>query len=48
MPHKVDFITFALNYSLMKKLTLLFLVFILKLAPAKAQWVTIPDSNFVT
>ncbi|MFZ4612815.1 MAG: hypothetical protein ACOYNH_03950, partial [Bacteroidia bacterium] len=32
----------------MKKLTLLFLVLILKFAPAKAQWVTIPDANFVT
>jgi hypothetical protein len=32
----------------MKKLILLFLVLVLKLAPAKAQWVTIPDSNFVT
>lgn len=32
----------------MKKLILLFLVLILKFAPAKAQWVTIPDANFVT
>jgi len=32
----------------MKKLILLFLVLVLKFAPAKAQWVTIPDSNFVT
>jgi uncharacterized repeat protein (TIGR01451 family) len=32
----------------MKKLTLLFLVLVLKFAPAKAQWVTIPDANFVT
>jgi len=32
----------------MKKLTLLFLVLVLKFAPAKAQWVTIPDPNFVT
>jgi uncharacterized repeat protein (TIGR01451 family) len=32
----------------MKKLTLLFLVLFLKFAPAKAQWVTIPDANFVT
>jgi len=31
----------------MKKLILLFLVLILKFAPAKAQWVTIPDANFV-
>jgi uncharacterized repeat protein (TIGR01451 family) len=32
----------------MKKLTLLFLVLVLKFAPANAQWVTIPDPNFVT
>jgi hypothetical protein len=32
----------------MKKLILLFLVLVLKFAPAKAQWVTIPDPNFVT
>jgi hypothetical protein len=32
----------------MKKLILLFLVLVLKFAPAKAQWVTIPDANFVT
>jgi uncharacterized repeat protein (TIGR01451 family) len=32
----------------MKKLILLFLVLVLKFVPAKAQWVTIPDSNFVT
>ena len=32
----------------MKKLTLLFLVIVLKFAPAKAQWVTIPDANFVS
>ena len=32
----------------MKKLILLFLVLVLKFAPAKAQWVTIPDLNFVT
>jgi uncharacterized repeat protein (TIGR01451 family) len=31
----------------MKKLILIFLVLVLKFAPAKAQWVTIPDSNFV-
>jgi Leucine-rich repeat (LRR) protein len=31
----------------MKKLILLFLLLVLKFAPAKAQWVTIPDSNFV-
>jgi uncharacterized repeat protein (TIGR01451 family) len=31
----------------MKKLILLFLVLFLKFAPAKAQWVTIPDPNFV-
>jgi uncharacterized repeat protein (TIGR01451 family) len=37
-----------LNPFFMKKLILLFLVLILKFAPAKAQWVTIPDSNFVT
>jgi Leucine-rich repeat (LRR) protein len=32
----------------MKKLILLFLVLALKFIPAKAQWVTIPDANFVT
>jgi uncharacterized repeat protein (TIGR01451 family) len=32
----------------MKKLVLLFFVLFLKFAPAKAQWVTIPDPNFVT
>jgi uncharacterized repeat protein (TIGR01451 family) len=32
----------------MKKLILLLLVFVLKFAPVKAQWVTIPDPNFVT
>ena len=32
----------------MKKLILLFLVLVLKFAPAKAQWVTIPDPNFIT
>ena len=32
----------------MKKLTLIILVLVLKFAPAKAQWVTIPDANFVT
>jgi uncharacterized repeat protein (TIGR01451 family) len=32
----------------MKKLILLFLVLVLKFAPSKAQWVTIPDANFVT
>jgi uncharacterized repeat protein (TIGR01451 family) len=32
----------------MKKLILLFLVLFLKFAPTKAQWVTIPDPNFVT
>ncbi|MFN5793167.1 MAG: T9SS type A sorting domain-containing protein [Bacteroidota bacterium] len=32
----------------MKKLILIFLVLVLKFAPAKAQWVTIPDPNFVT
>jgi uncharacterized repeat protein (TIGR01451 family) len=32
----------------MKKLILLFLLLFLKFAPAKAQWVTIPDANFVT
>jgi uncharacterized repeat protein (TIGR01451 family) len=32
----------------MKKIILLFLVLVLKFAPAKAQWVTIPDANFVT
>jgi hypothetical protein len=32
----------------MKKLILLFLVLVLKFAPAKAQWVTIPDATFVT
>jgi uncharacterized repeat protein (TIGR01451 family) len=32
----------------MKKLILLFLVLVLKFPPAKAQWVTIPDANFVT
>ncbi len=32
----------------MKKLILLFLVLVFQLAPAKAQWVTIPDPNFVT
>jgi uncharacterized repeat protein (TIGR01451 family) len=31
----------------MKKLILIFLVLVLKFAPVKAQWVTIPDSNFV-
>lgn len=31
----------------MKKIILLFLVLVLKFAPAKAQWVTIPDTNFV-
>jgi hypothetical protein len=32
----------------MKKLILLFLVLLLKFAPTKAQWVTIPDANFAT
>jgi len=32
----------------MKRLILLFFVLVLKFAPAKAQWVTIPDANFVT
>ncbi|MEI6523616.1 MAG: hypothetical protein WCO37_08980, partial [Bacteroidota bacterium] len=31
----------------MKKLILLFLVLVLKFSPAKAQWVTIPDTAFV-
>ena len=31
----------------MKKLILLLFIFCLQLAPAKAQWVTIPDANFV-
>jgi uncharacterized repeat protein (TIGR01451 family) len=37
-----------LNPFFMTKLTLLFLLLVLKFAPAKAQWVTIPDPNFVT
>jgi uncharacterized repeat protein (TIGR01451 family) len=32
----------------MKKLILIFLVLVLKFAPAKAQWVTIPDPEFVS
>jgi uncharacterized repeat protein (TIGR01451 family) len=32
----------------MKKLILLLFIFCLQLVPAKAQWVTIPDANFVT
>ena len=47
LPH--NSINFGLKNSLLtsKKLFLLLFIFCLQFAPAKAQWVTIPDANFV-